>query len=41
MVESDKFTVLSLNELLTSFGGSKPSPLLPVGPGGPGGPAGP
>ena len=41
IVESDKFTVRSLKELLTSFGDSNPIPLGPFGPLGPGGPGGP
>ena len=32
IVESDKFTVRSLKELLTSFGDSNPNPLGPAGP---------
>ena len=41
MVESDKFTVLSSNDVWLSLGGSNPSPLSPFGPTGPGGPIGP
>ena len=40
MVESDKFTVLSLKEFWISLG-SSPAPRSPRGPIGPVGPAGP